>query len=265
MQSVENFRGKYSQSTMTVIREAISLAIDRIPVNGGLREKIIEEAADMLNKGIQPDKKTRKAVDFIANCLLQYQCDRGSFCRSCSSNSLSDSERKIILKESVRLSIICHLWSKFSTIKFVENLLLGGGESVQFFQEAVIRSCLEIGLCYETHQKLFDQILERGKSCKELVFPRARYPSKYVSRTKTDICLLLGRGRQGHQYAKPISEYAVLILNYLNMKIPGIYPFYSKMRKGHQEYLCALIMKEEDSYLYLKNTNRYFEIEKEWL
>lgn len=78
---MENFRGKYSQSTMTVIREAISLAIDRIPVNGGLREKIIEDAVDMLDKDTQLDKKNKKTVDFVEGHLLHYYHIRESLFR----------------------------------------------------------------------------------------------------------------------------------------------------------------------------------------
>ncbi len=126
----------------------------------------------------------------------------------------------------------------------------------------MIQECLEIGLSYKNHQELFDRILKANKKRKALIFPRARYPSHCIRKNKSDIVLLLSKGKHGHLYERSIPELAHIILDRIERNNPGIYPFFSKTRSGKKEFLCALIIKENEAFFYLKNLNKYFEFER---
>lgn len=79
---------------------------------------------------------------------------------------------------------------------------------------------------------------------------------------KSDISFLLSKGKQGHLYERTIPELVQMVIEYLDKETSGILPFFSKARSGHKEFLCALILKENEAYFYLKNTNKYYEFER---
>ena len=222
--------------------------------------RIWNETAYLLRMAETGKEKCDALIENPWHYLVQYKNEE-SFIPDCELSSIS-----------ICIAFKILIWSETHPDRLLSFLAQGGGgESCKLLPyiplslvEKLVGAWLDAGLSYEKHQGLFDGLLSENQTCRELIFPRARYPSARVNMSRASLRMLLQQAKSGRSYEKNIPILVDEISERLKEGIPGIFPYYSRKRTKEScgELLAVLIIRDSEAYFYIKNQDTYYEINR---
>lgn len=109
-----------------------------------------------------------------------------------------------------------------------------------------IQAYLEMGFPYEEADDIFNKILEKLGTTKELRFPKKFYVAKKIKVNKTQVRSMIGRWPASQNQDMKIDEVVEDIINKIKMKECGIYYYQCIAMKDIYE----LVISEEEMFFH---------------
>lgn len=132
------------------------------------------------------------------------------------------------------VSQLYQYYERFQNIKYLETAILH------------IQAYLEMGFPYEDGNPVYDIILEKLKTTKELKFPKKFYAPKKIKLNKTQVRSMIKKWPASPHQTMKIDEVVADIINKAQQKKPGI--FYYKC--AVTEDLYELVINEKEMFFH---------------
>lgn len=158
--------------------------------------------------------------------------------------------QNISVKETILGSIKflwdCYRWSKD------HRYLLAALASLQAY--------LELGFDYEDGREMFDQLMEKLETAREIQFAGKYFPTTIIQLNKTQIKKVIGPWNSSKYHTMPIGEMLEDIMEKVGHKEEGRYEYHSNLQEGSEKLdrVFELFVGEDASYLHDVQKDKYY-------
>ncbi|MBU9744099.1 hypothetical protein KTH81_09710 [Lachnospiraceae bacterium ASD3451] len=124
-----------------------------------------------------------------------------------------------------------------------------------------IRAYMELGFDYKDNYQLFDSILKKLGTCREMIFPKKFYNAKKINLNPNSVRSMIRTWSCSPYHTMPIKEVVDDIIEKVKSHKNGIYTYCRNNRPGvgDNNDMYLLVINDQDCYFHDVKKNKFYE------